>query len=237
MPDQRSHRGPHPEDHRWFNHETMPVLQKATSDLNWLLERGYAGKAALTLVGDRYSLTERQRMAVYRSACAPSTVSLRCQKEAALEPPIAVDGFNLLITVEAALSGGVLLLGCDGCVRDLASMHGSYRRVEETDQAIGILKNALPPEAVWYLDQPVSNSGRLAARLRDAGWTVELVANPDRVLAESEAVAISTDRYILDRCKRWHNLGARVVERLGVPVWDFRLGSRMQTDGPYRTSP
>ncbi len=227
MPDGRTHRGPHPEDHRWFNTETMPLLTKAVGELNWLLERGYAGKAALVLVGDRHALSERQRMALYRSACAPSVVQERARKHVALRPPIAVDGFNLLITVEAALSGGILLRGCDGCVRDLASMHGSYRSVEETERAIELVRELLPLEAVWYLDQPVSNSGRLAQRLRAAGYPVELAPNPDRVLAESEAVAISTDRFILDRCARWHNLGARLVERLGAPVWDFGPGPGM----------
>lgn len=222
MPDGRSHRGPHPEDARLFTPETLPGLRTATAELNWLLERGYAGKAALTLVGDRHALTERQRMAVYRSACAPSTVTDRARREVDLIPPIAVDGFNLLITIEAALSGGVLLMGCDGCIRDLASMHGSYRSVEETDRALATIGETLPRSAVWYLDQPVSNSGRLAARLRSAGWTVELVQNPDRVLADGDAVAISTDRYILDRCRRWHNFGTRVVERLGAPVLDLR---------------
>lgn len=221
MPDQRSHRGPHPEDARWFHPETLPLLRQSVGDLNWLLERGYAGKASLALVGDRYNLTERQRMAVYRCACAPSVAAARRAREVPLEPPIAVDGFNLLITVEAALSGGVLLRGCDGCVRDLASMHGSYRRVEETDRAIALIGQRLPREAVWYLDQPVSNSGRLAGRLREAGWLVELVPNPDRVLADGQAVAISTDRYILDRCQRWHNLGALVVDELGAPVFDL----------------
>lgn len=222
MPDGRAHRGPHPEDARLFRPENLPILRTAVWELSWLLERGYAGKAALALVGDRHALAERQRMAVYRSACAPSVAAARAAREVALESPIAVDGFNLLITVEAALSGGVLLWGADGCIRDLASMHGSYRSVEETDRALEVIGQTLPRSAVWYLDQPVSNSGRLAARLRAAGWTVELVPNPDRVLADGQAVALSTDRYVLDRCARWHNFGTRVVESLGAAVLDLR---------------
>ncbi len=227
MPDQRTHRGPHPEDGRWFNADTLPLLQRATGELSWLLERGYSGKAALVLVGDRHALSERQRMAVYRSSCAPSVATDRRARlvNTLTGEKVAVDGFNLLITVEAALSGGVLLRGCDGCVRDLASMHGSYRRVEETEQAVELCRQALQDcgEVLFLLDQPVSNSGRLATRLRGAGFAVELVANPDRVLAESEAVVVSTDRFILDRCRRWTNLAARLVDELGVPVWELGL--------------
>jgi len=50
--------------------------------------------------------------------------------------------------------------------------------------------------ANWYLDRPVSNSGRLAGRIREMAaehhwaWEVELVNDPDAVLsASSEIVA------------------------------------------------
>ncbi|GMU53586.1 MAG: hypothetical protein AMXMBFR33_27320 [Candidatus Xenobia bacterium] len=232
MPDQRTHRGPHPEDGRWFNEDTLPRLQLATAELSWLLERGYSGKASLTLVGDRHALSERQRMAVYRSSCAPSVAAARRSRMVEDLPgqSLAIDGFNLLITVEAALSGGVLLRGCDGCVRDLASMHGSYRRVAETERAVELCRQALRPcqGVQWLLDQPVSNSGRLAARLRQAGFTVELVANPDRLLAESPAVVVSTDRFVLDRCERWHNLAASMVEELGAPVWELGAATKSE---------
>ena len=45
------------------------------ADFSWLLTRGYAEKGALKLVGDRFSLTERQRLAVMRSACSDQHLS------------------------------------------------------------------------------------------------------------------------------------------------------------------
>ncbi len=69
MPDQRQHRGPHPEDTQLFAPEYWPRLREATRDLSWLLSRGYASPSALKLVGDRYSLNVRQRIAVARCAC------------------------------------------------------------------------------------------------------------------------------------------------------------------------
>ena len=135
---------------------------------------------------------------------------------------MAIDAFNLLITVEAAFSGGVLLEGRDGCWRDMASMHGSYRRVTETLPAIEHVGHRLaalqPSRCVWLVDAPVSNSGRLRDMLPlvagDNGWdwTVELHADPDPVLIASSDIVCSADSMILDRCTRWFNLARGALE-------------------------
>ena len=146
---------------------------------------------------------------------------------------IQIDGFNLLITVEAALGGG-LLLGCrDGCLRDLASIHSTYKAVEETIPAlllIGRTLNALQPNAVqWLLDSPVSNSGRLARTVRDLAaehgwsWQVETVFNPDTVLKASEQIVITSDSVILDAAKRWVNLSAHVISHHVPDAWIVNL--------------
>ncbi len=46
-----------------------------------------------------------------------------------------VDGLNVITTLEVALAGGVLLIGRDGCMRDMASFHGNYRVVEDAPHA------------------------------------------------------------------------------------------------------
>ena len=61
MPDTRNHRGPDPRDDDAFGPHAWPALRQAVAELSWLLERGYASTSALKLVGDRWSLTERQR--------------------------------------------------------------------------------------------------------------------------------------------------------------------------------
>ncbi|HTU63532.1 MAG TPA: DUF434 domain-containing protein, partial [Polyangiales bacterium] len=149
----------------------MPALRAATSDLSWLLERSYAFPSALKVVGDRYQLTARQRSAVQRAACPDSRVSARKARQlpasALRGEALRVDGFNVLTTLEVALSGGVLLIGRDGAMRDIAGVHGSYRRVEETEGALDLLAHLTVEWGVAcceiYLDQPVSNSGRLRA--------------------------------------------------------------------------
>lgn len=229
MPDARKHRGPHPGDQRLFAQSQWAALQSAVGDLSWLLGRGYAPDASLKLVGDRYQLRARQRLAVMRSACSAQSAETRqarrCELTAIRGEVVAIDGFNVLTTIEAALSGGILLRGRDGCVRDMASMHGSYRRVAETLPALRLIGEVLaaakPALCRWYLDRPVSNSGRLAGMLtqlateHDWPWETELVDNPDPILQSSPSIVATADSGILDESARTLNLAAIVlVERL-----------------------
>lgn len=89
----------------------------------------------------------------------------------------------------------------------MSSVHGSYRHVVETEQAlIWIGRYLAQPQfpIIWYLDKPVSNSGTLASNIRNlAGenhwpWQVEVVFNPDMVLKKSGFPVISSDSSILD---------------------------------------
>lgn len=232
-PDTRKHRGAHPEDPKLFTAASLPALRAATAELSWLLGRGYPPKAALKLTGDRHSLTERQRTAVSRAACSDQCRNARCARRLDLcalrGQPVAVDGFNLLIGVEAALSGGVLLRCRDGCTRDLASIHGSYRSVCETQPAIrlvGEVLAALEPVSVrWLLDRPVSNSGRLAHRIQEAAaaagwpWQVELVFDPDPVLGACNEIVISSDSGVIDLARRWADLTSAVVAQRVPAAW------------------
>jgi hypothetical protein len=236
LPDKRLHRGPHPADSTLFAAEQRPKLRQAAGDLCWLLSRGYAQPSALKLVGDRYQLAERQRMALLRSTCSDQQRSRRLASQVPWQAPAGrtlwIDGYNVLTTIEAALAGGFLLAGRDGCYRDLASVHGTFRRVEETSPALELLGEMLAPMAgpiVWYFDSPVSNSGRLRGLMlalagrRQWKWQVELVTNPDVVLAASPQLIATADSAILDRAAGWLNLARLCVER-NVPqanVVDF----------------
>lgn len=221
------HRGRHPGDDRLFGPGQLPALRAATADLSWLLSRGYADSSALKLVGDRHELTQRQRQAVGRCACADAARDDRRARRLARAQlggrALALDGLNCLITIESALSHGIVLRGRDGALRDLASVHGTYKQVAETAFGIEMIGRHLHgrgemdpahnvPEVRWYLDRPVANSGRLRALLLETAeryhwpWSVELVANPDAVLIQQPAVVGSSDAWILDRCAHWFDL-------------------------------
>lgn len=237
MPDTRTHRGPHPEDGRLFAEAALPLLQAAVDDLCWLLDREYAPESSLKLVGDRYALVARQRVAVARCACSEICRQSRRQRMAAPSEvagqSLWLDGYNVLTTVEAALAGGVVLAARDGTYRDMASMHGSYRKVAETLPAIErigrILARLGPSECVWHLDRPVSNSGRLRVILLEAAeaagwpWRVELVADPDPILTASESIVATADSGILNSCGRWLNLARLVVDAEVDQAWVVEL--------------
>lgn len=228
MSDRRHHRGAHPRDRDLFAPVHWPALAAAVEHLSWLLTREYAEPSSLKLVGDRFRLTERQRLAVRRAACSDQQRAERRRKRQPLTSlhggRLDVDGFNLLTTIEAALSGGVLLACRDGLLRDMASMHGSYRKVEETRPALerlgAVLEPAAPAEVVWWLDEPVSNSGRLAgiiaAVAADHGWPwrAEVFGDPDRVLSQSPFCVATADSVVLDCCARWCDVTGAVVQSI-----------------------
>lgn len=222
MPDSREHRGPGPRDRILFGPEAAGELAEAVRDLSWLLSRGYAEVSSVKLVGDRYRLVDRQRMAVRRSACSDSALEERKAREVRAEAlkgqPLRIDGFNLILTLESALGGGTVLGGRDGCYRDLAGMHGTYRKVGETRPALELASRWLKARGIgpteWLLDAPVSNSGRLAALVRemDETWDARVVADPDRLLKGPGPVVASADSAVLDGCGAWVNLARGIVE-------------------------
>ena len=236
-PDRRRHRGAHPADADIFGAARVPALRRATDELSWLLSRGYQSKSALKLVGDRHALRERQRLAVSRAACPDESLARRAERRmgerAVAGAELVVDGFNLVITVEAALGGGPLFRGRDRAVRDLSSVHGSYRSVDETEAAILLVGEAMsalgPASALWLLDKPVSNSGRLAGRVRELAaergwpWEVEVAFNPDREIVNSGRLAVTSDSNILDAAPRWFNFNEYLIEKYLPQAWVIDL--------------
>lgn len=243
-PDRRQHRGAHPEDRQLFAPERLPAVRAAVADLSWLMERGYSSNAALKLTGDRCALDERQRTAVLRAACGDTAHNRRAASRLPLAAmtgqDVQIDGFNLLISVEAALGGGLILHCRDECLRDLASVHGTYKAVQETVPALTLIGEFLgqykPRSVQWLLDSPVSNSGRLAQTLRDVGaerawnWQAETVLDPDAVLKISPQLIISSDSLILDSAARWVNLAAALLPARVPQAWivDLRENAAVQ---------
>ena len=225
MPDKRKHRGQHPQDSELFSESQLPSLRNAVADLSWLLSKSYNINSSLKLVGDRYQLNVRQRMAVGRSSCSDSSLKYRKSCEVFMadnSETLLIDGYNLLIQVESAFSGSYIFKGRDGCLRDIAGIHGSYRRVEETFPAIEKIGEKISSlgysKVKWFLDAPISNSGRLKTYLYETAshygwdWQVLLVNNPDKDLLTEAGVVVSSDSMILDKAMKWLNLGKKIWE-------------------------
>jgi len=225
MPDKRTHRGAHPEDAELFSAKHVANLRSAVADYSLLLSKGYAPKSSLKLVGDRFSLTDRQRLAVMRCGCSDTQLHIRRSNEvdvsALAGKPIIIDGYNVLITTEAALSDAPIFCSRDGCFRDLAGIHGTYRKVTETIPAIELIAKCLRDlrieSALWLFDSPVSNSGRLKTIIGSLAeengwpWEIELLPNPDRKLIETDMIAATSDSDVLDKCGKWTNLTGHIM--------------------------
>ena len=192
-----------------------------------LRTKGYSDKSSLKLIGDHFALTQRQRTAVMRSSCSDQELTTRRKKQLTFDDlknqHLLIDGYNIITTIEAALAGGVILICRDGCLRDLASIHGTFRKVNETAPALELISKFLSQAKIntakWLLDKPVSNSGRLKiliqqiAQKNNSSWPVELAYNPDEILVGAPEITITADSIVLNRCGRWFNLTAAVVEK------------------------
>ena len=227
MSHRQRHRGQASKDPELFSEKWVLVLNQAVDDLSWLRSRDYADKSSLKIVGDRYQLTQRQRKALWRAYCTDQAKENRLNKEVSTSSvkaqTLAIDGFNLLISVESGLGGGNIFVCRDSTYRDIASIHSTYRKVEETLPALilvgqNIIKTGAS-KAIWYLDQPISNSGRLRGLMREIAeqngfnWEVHLVNNPDQTIIDStDTIAVSSDGWVLDHAKNWFNLHKYIID-------------------------
>jgi hypothetical protein len=230
---EQRHRSANLNDKTLFCGEQLRRLHASVYEICWLLDRGYARHSAIQLVGDHHQLNVRQRLAISRASCSSVNRETRQAKCLPIErikvQQLVIDGFNLVITVETAMAGGLLLRCCDGCIRDIASIHGTYRQVQETRQAIELIGNVLqsftPESVLWLFDKPVSNSGRLAVMVRNIAethgwnWQAELIDNPDQTILGSHQVAVTSDSVILDGVGQWINLGAYLITNYFHEAW------------------
>lgn len=217
-------RGYVPTDEKEFKNQSLSKLYKASEDLLYLLNRGYKIKGASTFVGNHYLLSERQRLALVRGISKYDDVIKRKSKEITNLSNIEVvhiDGFNTIITLEVALSNSLIIKSMDETIRDLAGLRGTYSIIDKTEVAIKLIGEFLLEhkikKVIFYLDRPVSNSGRLKMKILEMFEGLELqievenIDNVDSVLKSKENV-VSSDAIILDNCISWVNLNRNIIE-------------------------
>jgi hypothetical protein len=103
--------------------------------------RGYPREASLALVGNRYDL-DRAAGNSCTGGCSPGRWPRPGGSQAAAAGdlaglPLALDGHNVLITLESALKGRALVAADDGFMRDVAQLSRAYRDSPATRQALG----------------------------------------------------------------------------------------------------
>ena len=228
-------RGFVPEDERNFSPEALEVMRKASRHISFLINEGYDLKQASVFVGNHFLLSERQRLAIMRSLATNFQLKIRKEKQLGLTEisgsEVWIDGLNTIITMEVLISDSILLSCMDGTIRDLASLRGTYRLIPETSKAIRMMCDILQDVGVGrvniLLDQPVSNSGRLKAKIADIAEgrpfniDIQVRKDVDRELYSKKNV-ITSDSAILDHCISWVNLMEECMNRYGshgIRVW------------------
>lgn len=232
MSNKPARRGFNQDDQKWFSYEAISKLKTIQEEIQFLLDRGYKQDSVINFVGNHYALSLRQRLALQRS----TSTSIQYEKRKSLMLPLEdakngclyIDGFNLIITIEVALSKGIIILGNDGVMRDLAGLRGTYRLIDQTYMALDLIgrsfKELSIPEAKVYLDSPVSNSGRLRsailqyAKKWDIPVDVYLAPNVDAILCRTGRI-VTSDSIILDNCAGWFNLSRKIIYDYIKDAW------------------
>jgi hypothetical protein len=221
-----------------LNQETLRI---AAEDFLYLLDRSYPRSACLQLVGNRYDLDALHRQVLHRGVFARKEAGKRrgrlLEVERLGEFKLLIDGHNVLITVESGLKGRLLIAANDGVIRDVAGISHRYRISTLTHEAIDIIFQILqkypPKETLFFLDEPIRQSGELAAALRSALKSWNLSGNaqalkvPEGRLIGGEGVVASSDSAVLDEVQRGFDLAAAAIKSLPqkINLIDFtRLG-------------
>jgi hypothetical protein len=206
-------------------------LQNAAEDFRYLLNRRYPRKAALELVGNRYGLTFDERHLLHRGVFSSKDSQARRKKRISIKEvrnkELAIDGHNVIITIEAGLSGRPLVLTDDGFVRDISGLSGSFAKSEVTEKAIQFILRALkewkPRRTLFLLDAPISMSGRLAEEIRDrlkqenVSGDATAVKVPEKILIGFPGIVATSDTDIIDRSKKVLDLAGYVItKRIGI---------------------
>jgi len=220
------------DEHLFASEKQIEKLKNAVQDVKYLLSHGYAEKASSELAGNQYRLKTRQIRALRAASASEGQILVRKTRELHFSEVkdriIFLDGFNILILLESILSGAYVFQGLDGCCRDLSGVHGTYKRVQQTSEALDCIgrffQKFKPEKLVWIFDQPVSNSGRIKeivldfARQHSYDWEVNLEFNPDQFLVDHAEIVVSSDAWILDHCRHWFNLADCIIQDQKIPA-------------------
>jgi len=210
---------------------SWPHLVEAAADFRFLLTRGYPRAAALTLVGNRYVLEHTARQLLHRGVFAPEMAAARRAKLRRLRElpglPLALDGHNVLITLECASRGLPLVAADDGFIRDVGEISRAFRVSPATHQVLMRLADYLAdhttgPIDVFY-DAPLSLSGELARHTREMFASRNLpvqaaaVPVPERLLSGFTGAIATSDTALIDAHATVVDLAGEIIRR--HPAW------------------
>jgi hypothetical protein len=220
-----------------FNDVNVALLKKAQKDICYLLNHSYGIDKTIEFIGNHFLFSARQRLALKRSLSSSEDIERRIKHKLSNgyeNSIIHIDGLNIIITLEVALSNSTLLKCMDGTLRDLAGLRGTYKLIDKTDISLDLIGKKLHKmkvkKAIFYLDSPVSNTGRLKLKILEIlnkysfDVDVLLIPNADVILNKLDHV-VTSDGIILNTCCSWINLAYEIIneELPNVSYIDFQI--------------
>jgi hypothetical protein len=191
----------------------------------YLLNKGYPRKPSLELVGNRYGLTSDERHLLHRGVFSDVDSKSRHKRKIPIErvrnKDLVIDGYNVIITIEAGLSGRPLILGDDGFIRDISGLSGNFKKTEKTEEALqlilDIVRRVKPLKTLFLFDSPISMSGELAQEVRSLLKKENLLGDakavkvPEKILIGFPGVIATSDTAIIDQSKQVVDLAGDII--------------------------
>jgi len=215
----------------------LQEIRKAAMDFRYLLDRGYPRRASLDLIGNRYQLDSDERHLLHRGIFSKKDSLSRLKKKIPLKElknkTIAIDGYNVLITLEAGLSGRPLILGDDGFIRDISGLSKNYKPSKKTEEALNLIFEILikfkPNYILFLFDSPISRSGELAREVRESLSKKNLQGSalvlkvPESILIGFKGVVASSDTAIIDHSKAVIDLAGDILKKKKLVKFALRM--------------
>lgn len=215
----------------------LAILRQAAADFRYLLNRGYPRAASLTLVGNRHGLDRSARQMLHRGVFSEAKARERRAKLRLLAQvagaPLALDGHNVLITLECAFRGLPVICADDGFFRDVAQVSRAFAISRRTEQTLELLADHLKkshsgPVTVLY-DAPMSRSGELARRTAEVFTALSLRAEaravpvPEQGLLAFPGLIATSDTHLIDGRESIVDLAGEIIRRAAHQGRRFRI--------------
>jgi hypothetical protein len=206
----------------------MSKIKKAAEDLKYLLDRDYNKRTALNLVVNHYKSSDSERNYLQRYVFSDRDIELHMSRLYPIEKiamgDVIIDGYNVLVTVEAILGGKELVKGMDGFLRDNSAIFSRYIFDKNTKKALKktvlTLKEYMPRSVLFLFDSQMSHSGELASyvrcKLNELGLSGDARTSRivDKEIVDMNGITVTTDSIIIEKVDRVVDIGSAIYERL-----------------------
>jgi len=208
-------------------HKLKQVLIEAAKDLRHLLNRGYNREGAVSFVGDRYQLNREERFLLYRTIYDDQSAEEHRRKMLPIKAingkELAVDGYNVLITVESLIKGLPLVYSDDGLIRDVSGVFRGYQITDITYHATNLILKEIqthhPASVHFFFDEPISRSGELANYFRqelkkhDLKGNAETVKMADKASTMTGEITASSDCVVIDHATKIVDIAGEIAKK------------------------